>query len=133
MSSDEESRKHLIQHKLDKADSTIDDIRFLLDNDKLDIAINRIYYAVFYALSALALKHQFSTAKHQQLIGWFNREFIKENVVDRRFGEILHRAFDKRSKGDYDDFVEFSKEEVEQMLHDTVLFVEKIKELIFTS
>ena len=133
MSNDEESRKQLIQHKLDKADSTIDDIRFLLDNDKLAIAINRIYYAVFYALSALALKHQFSTAKHQQLIGWFNREFIKENVVDRRFGEILHRAFDKRSKGDYDDFVEFSKEEVEQLLHDTMLFVEKIKELIFTS
>jgi len=52
-------------------------------------------------------------------------------VVDRRFGEILHRAFDKRSKGDYDDFVEFSKEEVDQLLHDTMLFVEKIKELIF--
>jgi uncharacterized protein len=133
MSSDEESQRHLIQHKLDKADSTVDDIRFLLDNDKLAIAINRIYYAVFYALSALALKRQFSTAKHQQLIGWFNREFIKEHVVDRRYGEILHRAFDKRSKGDYDDFVEFSKEEVEQMLLDTILFVEKIKELIFTS
>jgi len=56
MSTDEESRKHLIQHKLNKADSTIDDIRFLLDNDKLAIAINRIYYAVFYALSALAIK-----------------------------------------------------------------------------
>jgi len=41
MSSDEESRKHLIQHKLDKADSTIDDIRSLLDNDKLDIVCSK--------------------------------------------------------------------------------------------
>jgi len=133
MTSDGESREQLIQHKLGKAAVTIDDIRFLIDNDKLTIAVNRIYYAVFYALSALALKHQFSTAKHQQLIGWFNREFIKEQRVDRKYGEILHRAFDKRSKGDYDDFVEFSKEEVEQLLQDTISFVEKIKELSISS
>ena len=133
MTSDGESREQVIRHKLGKAVATIDDIRFLIDNDKLAIDVNRIYYAVFYALSALALKHQFSTARHQQLIGWFNREFIKEKRVDKKYGEILNRAFEKRSKGDYDDFVEFSKEELEQLLQDTISFVEKIKELSIAS
>lgn len=129
---DEKSREGLIQHKLDKAIDTIADVGFLLDNNKLVIAVNRIYYGIFYALSALALKHQFITSKHQQLMGWFNKEFVKEKKVERKYGEILHKAFDKRSKGDYDDFVNFSKDEVELLFHDMKDFIDKIKVMVLS-
>jgi len=130
MTFEEESKSDLIKHKLEKANGSVNDVRFLIDNDKLVIAVNRIYYGIFYALSALALKYQFATSKHQQLIGWFNNNFVKEKKVDRKYGEILHRAFDKRSKGDYDDFVEFSKDEVEQLFQDMKDFINKIKDMI---
>ena len=40
------------------------------------MAVNRIYYGLYYAVTALAIKHRFETSKHLQLIGWFNKEFI---------------------------------------------------------
>ena len=41
------------------------------------VALNRIYYGIFYIVSALAIKNRFSTANHSQLIGWFNTNYVK--------------------------------------------------------
>jgi len=76
----------LIEYRLKQSIESIDLARFLLSNDKLVIAVNRIYYGMYYALTALALKHSFETSKHTQLIGWFNKEFIFSKKVDSKFG-----------------------------------------------
>ena len=68
-----EEQKALIEHRISKAIAAIEDVDFLIRNRKFLLAVNRIYYGMFYILSALALKYDFSTSKHQQLIGWFNR------------------------------------------------------------
>lgn len=130
MSLSDDDRNTLIKHKLEKAHKTIDDIQFLIDNDMLDIAINRIYYGIFYTLSALALKYHFSTAKHQQLIGWFNKSFIKQDTIDRRYGVIVHKAYDNRSKSDYDDYVIFTKDEVNKSFNDMKDFVSELEKII---
>ena len=130
MNLDDATRGDLIRHKFDKAAATAQDVRFLLDNGKNTIAVNRIYYALFYTVSALALHHQFATGKHLQLIGWFNREFVRTGRIEKRYGQILHRAFEKRSTGDYDDFAEFSREEVEQMYLDMLDSIEAIRLLL---
>ncbi len=77
-----------------------------------------------------ALKHQFTTSKHQQLIGWFNNNYIKEKKVDVKFGEILRRSFGKRSKSDYDDWVEFKSDEVDTLFNDMKTFINKMQEII---
>ncbi len=60
----------------------------LIQHDKLAIAVNRILcLRSFYMLSALALKHGFSTSKHKQLIGWFNKQFVKEEICCVRICE----------------------------------------------
>ncbi|GAK58398.1 hypothetical protein U27_05372 [Candidatus Vecturithrix granuli] len=69
MTLDETHRQVLIQHELERAKTAIAGVRFLIDNGKLIIAVSRMYYGMFYALSALAVKHRFSTTKHKQLIG----------------------------------------------------------------
>lgn len=85
---------------------------------------------MFYVLTALALKHRFNTSKHLQLIGWFNKNFVKENLVDLKYGQIIHRAYDKRSKGDYGDYIKFSKEEVLELFQEMKDFMRRIEELI---
>lgn len=72
----EEDRKTLIDYRLKQAKETISQSRFLIDSDQLVLAVNRIYYGMFYAVTALAMKHRFETSKHFQLIGWFNKEFV---------------------------------------------------------
>ena len=99
------------------------EIELLSKNRLYKIAVNRIYYGMFYMLLALALKHDFKTSKHQQLIGWFNRNFIKTGVIDMTFGKIINDAFENRSDSDYGIFVEFSEKDVATMLKDMQLFI----------
>jgi len=126
----EKDRESLIEYRLNQALETIDLAKFLVDSDKLIIAVNRIYYGMYYALTALALKNKFETSKHGQLIGWFNKEFISSKIVDAKFGKILRNAYQNRTKGDYDAYVSFSKDEVEYMLSEMVDFIEEIKRLL---
>jgi uncharacterized protein (UPF0332 family) len=63
----EEDRKALIEHRISKADDAVRDVEFLIKSNRPLLAINRIYYGIFYILSALSLKHDFHTSKHQQL------------------------------------------------------------------
>jgi hypothetical protein len=46
--------------------------------------MNRLYYAMFYAVSALALAHDFSTSSHAQMRGYFKREFVRTGRVPTR-------------------------------------------------
>ncbi len=125
-------REELIKHRLEKADNLIPVIQFLIDQGHYLIAVNRIYYAMFYSLSALALHHGFDASKHLGLIGWFNKTFVKEAKVEKEIGKMLKTAFEMRSKGDYDDFVHYSKEEVNKLFTNMLIFLDNIKKLMIS-
>lgn len=126
----ETDRNALIHYRIRQAKETIELAEFLKDSGKLSVAINRIYYGMYYAVTALALKHKFETSKHAQLIGWFNKEFVANDVIDEKYGKILRNAFQNRTKGDYDAFVEFTLPEVEMMLEEMKLLVHEIELLL---
>ena len=84
---------------------------------------------MYYALTALALKNGFETSKHGQLIGWFNKEYIATKRLEPQFGKILRNAFHNRTKGDYDAFIDFTKNEVDFMLIEMADFINEIKKL----
>ena len=84
MSKDDKDKFELIKYRLDEAKDTIEDVQLLISNDRLRASINRIYYGMFYSLLALGLKFDFETSKHQQLIGWFNKNFIHEGLIDTK-------------------------------------------------
>lgn len=87
----ENDREILVEYRLKQAVETIDLAKFLLSSDKLVLAVNRIYYGMYYALTALALRHAFETSKHAQLMGWFNKEFIWSKKVDSKYGKMLKK------------------------------------------
>lgn len=114
MTLQEEDRRLLLAHYREKSWSAADNVEFLIKNDKLQLAVNQIYYGMFYMLSALAIQHHFETSRHKQLIGWFNKTFIKDGKTDKRYSKLIQKAYDSRMEGDYDVFATFSIEEVEQ-------------------
>ena len=122
-----QDRTSLITYRIEQAKETIMLAEFLLQSNKLTVAVNRIYYGMYYALTALAIKNKFETSKHTQLIGWFNKEFISTNRVDVKYGKILRIAFSNRTKGDYDAYVHFEKNEVESMLNEMKDFISIIE------
>ncbi|GBD89164.1 HEPN domain protein [bacterium BMS3Abin03] len=105
----------LIEYRLKQAQETILEVEKLINENLLKVAVNRIYYGIYYSLCSLALKYDFRTSKHLQLIGRFNRTFVKEKKVSSRYGKILRKSFRNRTEGDYTPYVEFNEEEVKVM------------------
>ena len=110
-----EDRFQLIEHRLQQASETIEEVQFQIENSKYLTAVNRIYYGVFYALTALALFYKYETSKHLQLIGWFNKEFVNTPIFDKKYSRILKQIFESRQKGDYEPFVNFSQGDVNDL------------------
>ncbi|MFW5755622.1 MAG: hypothetical protein ACOCWK_03405, partial [Tangfeifania sp.] len=49
--------------------------------------------------------------------------------INSKYGKIINKAFNRRTKGDYDAFVEFEKEIVEEMYIEMQDFIQNIKYL----
>lgn len=130
MSLDPKERAALIKYRLDEANDTILDVQLLLENDRLRAAVNRIYYGMFYSLLALGLANEFETSKHQQLLGWFNRNFIHEGLIDAKFGKIINKAANRRTKGDYESFIEFEKDIILEMFEEMKDFINEIEHFL---
>lgn len=65
----DEDRQALIEYRLIQTEQTILEVEKLIEIDLLNIAVNRIYYGMFYCLSALAIQKEYQSSKHLQLIG----------------------------------------------------------------
>ena len=120
-------REIVIKYRLNQSMQTIGEVSKLIDADLLNIAVNRIYYGIFYSLTALALKYEYQSSKHFQLMGWFNQNFVKPGLIEIKYGKILREAFKNRSDGDYAPFIQFEKDDVLDMQSDMIDFIERIK------
>lgn len=125
-----EDREQLIQYRLEQTKNTIEVVELLIKNNKLTTAVNRIYYGIFYSLLALALRYKYESSKHLQLIGWFNKEFVKTKKIDLKYGRILRESYENRRTGDYDAYIEFEKSDVEKMFNNMQIFIDYIKDFI---
>lgn len=130
MESSQYNQAEHIKYRIEQANQTITEVNILIEKNLLNLAINRIYYGMFYMLLALALKKGFKTSKHNQLIGWFNKEFIKTSKIDKKFGKIINKGFEDRTDGDYGIFVRFEKEKVLMKLSDMKEFIVELESKI---
>lgn len=85
---------------------------------------------MFYSLLALGLAYEYETSKHQQLLGWFNRNFIHEGFIDPRYGKIINKASNRRTKGDYETNVEFDKTVILEMFEEMKEFILAIEDYL---
>lgn len=115
---------------LSMANESLSDAMESLNSNMLKVAQNRLYYSLFYAVKALALREKFITSKHTELIGWFNREFIKTGVFSKEMGKLCKEAYENRDKSDYTINFKPDKEELKQDLETARLFIEEINKYI---
>ncbi len=126
----QEQKNSLIKLRFIQAYDCIEEVNLLIENYKYRAAVNRIYYGMFYMLLALAIKYNYKTSKHNQLIGWFNKNFIHKQLIDTKFGKMLNNAFMSRMSGDYDTYINFSDEEVKNMFNQMKDFITEIENFI---
>lgn len=116
----------LIEYRMERARETLDEAKVMFDAGRTNAYVNRLYYACFYAVSALLLTRDFSTSKHSYLRSLMHREFVKTGLISKGMGDHFDMLFDNRLKGDYADFIRFEAEDVAGWFEQTQEFVKHI-------
>lgn len=65
--------REYIRHRLARAKDTIAEAKTLLEAGFSVGVVNRLYYACFYAVSALLLSEGYSASKHSGVISLFDK------------------------------------------------------------
>jgi len=116
----------LARYRLKKAKDTLSDSKKYIENATLESTINRIYYSMFYAVNGLLITRGLSSSKHSGVLAIFNREIVNKGHLEKQWGEFYSDMFKRRQKGDYQDFVEFEKQDVKAWLKKSEEFIDKI-------
>jgi uncharacterized protein len=122
-----------IKYRLKRASDTLADAKLLADNGSWISSINRLYYACFYAVSALLFSQSIEAKTHKGVRIKFMGEFIKTGKFDKDFGKLYSDLFDWRQEGDYSDFVQFDKELTLPLIQKSEIFITIIESFLKTN
>ena len=120
----------LIRYRVARAAEALEEATLLLVHKHVATAVNRLYYATFYAVSALLLTEGYSSPKHSGIRALFDQHWIAPGRLPKDLGRIYRRLFDARQQGDYADLVTFESAEVEAWLGDVEGFLRAIAQTI---
>ena len=120
----DEDRREIVKYRLEKSLRTYYEAVGSISNGYVETAANRLYYAAYYAVSALLVSYKYEASTHNGVIQMFGLAFIKTKIIERRFGTIFNQLFSLRMTGDYEDRHFLNLEE------DIKPLVEPTKELI---
>jgi uncharacterized protein (UPF0332 family) len=112
---------------LENADEALSVAQLNLDNDFYAAAINRAYYAIFYAANALLATQKLARSKHSGVLAVFRQHFIKTELLPTELSVIYGQVRDDRQEGDYEIMIATSKEDAEIDLDQARYFVEEVK------
>lgn len=70
-------RTELIKYRIDRAWESLEDARVLSNAQRWKACLNRLYYACFYAVSALLIQNDLSSARHSGIRSLFNLQYVK--------------------------------------------------------
>lgn len=108
----ERSKQDYISYKLTKAKDALDDANILFEKSKYHAAANRLYYACFYAVTALLTQRGIQAKRHAGVKQMFSLHFIATGIIDVTQGKLYAELFNMRQVGDYDDFIYFEIDDI---------------------
>ena len=130
MSLSEEERYALVCYRIEKARTTLNQVKNIVSTGYWDMIANRLYYAAYYAVSALLLQSGYSVQTHHGIIQMLGLHFIKTGMIDKEFGSLYGQLFSLRQTGDYGDTFGLTEKQVLPLLPQTEELIEAIASLI---
>lgn len=120
----------LAKYRLEQAQQSLKDGELLLASQSYKSAMNRVYYATFYAARALLAVKELDSSKHSGVISLFNKEFVKTEMMSKKSSATLWDAFSLRIEGDYEDYATVSQEQVKQLSNQARDFIDEASRLL---
>ncbi len=126
----EDTKIALSKYRIDRAKATINEVETLKKVGYYSTAINRMYYACYYAASALLVRKGIVPTSHAGVKQQLGVHFILEDKISKELGRYYSILFERRHSSDYDDFVFSGVDEVIELYPKALEFIETSVELL---
>ena len=73
----------LVNYRFKRAHESLEEAKILLEQGHANTFVNRLYYACFYAVSALLLTKGLFSARHSGIRSFFHQNFVKTNLMNQ--------------------------------------------------
>ncbi len=124
------SKTEVMQARIKKSKSSIQAAEVLIQQSLHLEAGNKIYYAAFHMVKALLATREFDAKTHSGVKSLFSEHFVNTGLVSKEYGSFFSDLERTRSDFDYNDFVSYTDEEIDELLSQTKEFLEAIESFI---
>lgn len=125
-----ENRKSIVELEIEKSFLNLDQAMLAREHQYWDLVANRLYYALFHAISGLLINNEIPVKSHKGAIMMFNLHFVKTGLIPLEMGRIASYLQSKREEADYNCHMSVDKEDIEPYFEICENLLHKIKEMI---
>ena len=130
MSLTETEIKNIVTFRLEKAKNTFAEIPILRENKLYRTAANRLYYACYYAATALLINDGYETHTHSGVKTLLGLHYLNENKIEKSLGKMYRQLFNLRQTGDYEDWINIDEEDIIPFIEPAEKFIAEIEMLV---
>ena len=130
MSLKEEERRVIVTLELEKADKTLDEMQIQLEHELWSMVANRLYYALFHAVSALLISDCHDVGTHRGAVNKFSLFYVKTGLFTIAEGKLYSQLQQLREDGDYNCSIDVDQSDIEEKIVPARMLIDKIKQFI---
>ena len=130
MSLTTEDRSTLVGLYLKKCDETLEDARFNRSQQRWNVTANRLYYALFHAITALFVSDGVPVSSHNGAKIRFGKEYVLTGLASEEEGKLLSRMETLRERADYDATFSATESMIDERFALVENMIEHLKELV---
>ena len=98
------SKKELVEARLKKSEEALAMALMGAEKKYWNSSASALYYSCYYLVHALFAEYEIDAHTHAGTKTLFSSEFIKQNIIEERWGKLLSNLFRYRQDADYGDF-----------------------------
>lgn len=106
----------LVNYRIETAKNDLLAANMLMKEKQYRAANNRVYYAIYHAISAVHALDGKVYKRHKDTLANFNKDYVRTEIFPKTYGKKIVEAEEIRHASDYDDFYVATKEEAEEQI-----------------
>ncbi len=126
----DQNRIDIVRYRIENANQTLAEVETHKANGYYNTAVNRMYYACYYAASALLIAYGIETKSHDGVRQQLGKQMVLTGKLSAELGKFYSQLFAKRTSADYEDFISQTLETVENFLPTAQLFVKTVEQMV---
>ena len=126
----EDPLRELIEYRMRRAWEALDEASLMRREGHWNTCANRLYYARFYAVTALLAAKGLGSSRHSGVRVLFNQHFVKTELMGKDAGRLFSQLYEARQEADYADFVIYDAATIETWIPQITAFLQTAERLL---